>query len=125
MVVVEGMKKAVIGLVLLAAVAAGVYVYRGRFERRRRVEPGRGGRRRRRRPGSRAAAAGAAAGAGGFGGGQFGRPPLTVELGKAARATIQSEITVVGNLIGQATVSVASRAAGRVESRQPCGSAIA
>jgi HlyD family secretion protein len=114
MVVVEGMKKAVIGLVLLAAVAAGVYVYRGDSSggdtsnqangggAAGGQQQGRGGRR--------------GGGAGGFGGGQFGRPPLTVELGKAARATIQSEITVVGNLIGQATVSVASRAAGRVES---------
>src|SRR5688572_5698665 len=113
MVVVEGMKKAVMGLVLLAAVAAGVYVYRGRSS----DETGQAG-----------AAGGAAngqaqgrggrrgGGAGGFGGGQFGRPPLTVELAKAARATIQSDITLVGNLIGQATVAVASRAAGRVES---------
>ena len=108
MVVVEGMKKAVIGLVLLAAVAAGVYVYRGRSSDEAGAAggaanaqaQGRGGRR----------------GGGGFGGGQFGRPPLTVELAKASRATIQSEITLVGNLIGQATVAVASRAAGRVES---------
>src|SRR5688572_7065366 len=115
MVVVEGMKKAVMGLVLLAAVAAGVYVYRGRSSDEtgqagaaggaangQAQAQGRGGRR--------------GGGAGGFGGGQFGRPPLTVELAKAARATIQSDITLVGNLIGQATVAVASRAAGRVES---------
>ncbi len=54
-------------------------------------------------------------GAGGFGGGQFGRPPMTVELGKASRASIKSEITVVGNLIGQTTVTVAPRAAGRLQ----------
>jgi len=108
------MKKVVIGVVLLAVIGAGVYVYRGRSS-----------------SGTEQAAAGGAAGAGGGqqgrgggrrggggfpGGGQFGRPPLTVEVGKASRATIQSEITVVGNLIGQATVSVAPRAAGRVES---------
>jgi membrane fusion protein (multidrug efflux system) len=113
MVVVEGMNKAVVGLVLLAAVGAGVYVYRSRSGGDA-AEQG------------AAAGGGAAAGqqgrgrrgggAGGFGGGQFGRPPLTVELAKASRATIQAEITVVGNLIGQATVSVAPRAAGRVES---------
>jgi HlyD family secretion protein len=40
---------------------------------------------------------------------------MTVELGKATRASIKSEITVVGNLIGQATVSVAPRAAGRLQ----------
>jgi HlyD family secretion protein len=106
------MKKVVIGIVLLAVIGAGVYVYRGRSS-----------------GGTDQAAAGGPAGAGGgqqgrggrrggggFPGGQFGRPPLTVELAKASRATIQSEITVVGNLIGQATVSVAPRAAGRVES---------
>jgi membrane fusion protein, multidrug efflux system len=113
MVVVEGMNKAVLGLVVVAVVGAGVYVYRGQS----------GG-----DTADQGAAAGGGAaggqqgrgrrggGAGGFGGGQFGRPPLTVELAKASRVTIQAEITVVGNLIGQATVSVAPRAAGRVES---------
>ena len=98
---------------MLAAVAAG-YVYRGDSSgggtsnqatgggAAGGQQPGRGGRR--------------GGGAGGFGGGQFGRPPLTVEIGKAARTTIQSEITVVGNLIGQATVAVTPRAAGRLES---------
>jgi membrane fusion protein, multidrug efflux system len=105
------MKKAVIGLVLLAVVGAGVYVYRSRSAGdaagqtaaggANGGQQGRGGRR--------------GGGAGGFGGGQFGRPPLTVELAKASRTTIQAEITVVGNLIGQTTVSVAPRAAGRVE----------
>jgi HlyD family secretion protein len=111
------MKKVVIGVVLLAVIGAGVYVYRGRSSSGTEQaaaggaaggagQQGRGGRR------------GGGFGGGGFpgGGGQFGRPPLTVEVSKASRATIQSEITVVGNLIGQATVSVAPRAAGRVES---------
>ncbi|HET9270254.1 MAG TPA: efflux RND transporter periplasmic adaptor subunit, partial [Vicinamibacterales bacterium] len=111
------MKKAVVGVVLLAVIGTGVYVYRGRSSSGTQQagaggaaggadQQGRGGRR-----------GGGGFGGGGFpGGGQFGRPPLTVEVGKASRATIQSEITVVGNLIGQATVSVAPRAAGRVES---------
>jgi membrane fusion protein, multidrug efflux system len=112
MVVVEGMNKAVLGLVLLAAVGAGVYVYRGRSagdaaDQGAAAGGAAGGQQGRGRRGG---------GAGNFGGGQFGRPPLTVELAKASRATIQAEITVVGNLIGQATVSVAPRAAGRVES---------
>ena len=78
------MKKAVISVVLLAVIGAGVYVYRGRAGS----------------SGTDQAAAGGAAGGqqgrggrrggGGFpGGGQFGRPPLTVELGKASRATIR------------------------------------
>jgi RND family efflux transporter MFP subunit len=116
MVVVEVMKKVVIGVVLLAAVGGGSYYYGRRAGGDAQTQaaangggqggaangqPGRGRR---------------GAGGGGFGGGQFGRPPLTVELAKAARATIQAEITVVGNLIGQATVAVSPRAAGRLES---------
>jgi HlyD family secretion protein len=58
-------------------------------------------------------------GRGGFGGGNQGRGgrsgPMTVEVGKVTRATIQQELTVVGNLIGESTVSVAPRAAGRLE----------
>jgi membrane fusion protein, multidrug efflux system len=107
------MKKVVVGLVLVAAIAAGVYFFRGGSssgdEATQANGGGAGGGQQQGRGGRRG-------GGGGFPGGQFGRPPLTVELGKASRATIQSEITVVGNLIGQATVSVAPRAAGRVES---------
>ena len=47
------------------------------------------------------------------GGGRQG--PMTVEVGKVTRATIQQELTVVGNLIGETTVSVAPRAAGRLQ----------
>jgi len=114
------MKKAVIGVVLLAVVGAGVYVYRNRSasdasDPAAATGGGRGGGANGANGQARGGAGGRrGGGAGGFGG-QFGRPPLTVELAKAVRATIQSEITVVGNLIGQATVSVAPRAAGRVE----------
>src|SRR5262245_44079008 len=52
-------------------------------------------------------------GGGGFRGG--GRGPLTVELAKATRAPLAEEITVVGNLIGDASVSVVPRAAGRLQ----------
>jgi len=116
------MKKAVIGVVLLAVVGAGVYVYRNRSandasDPAAAAGGGRGGGANGANGQARGGAGGRrGGGAGGFGGGQFGRPPLTVELAKATRATIQSEITVVGNLIGKTTVSVASRAAGRVES---------
>lgn len=54
-------------------------------------------------------------GAAGFGGGQFGRAPMSVELAQARRAQIAAEITVVGNLVGEATVSVVPRAAGRLQ----------
>jgi membrane fusion protein, multidrug efflux system len=53
-------------------------------------------------------------GGGGFRGGG-GRGPLTVELAKVYRTPLADEITVVGNLIGDATVSVVPRTAGRLQ----------
>ena len=50
---------------------------------------------------------------GGRGGGRGG--PMTVEVGHVTRASIAQELTVVGNLIGDATVAVAPRAAGRLQ----------
>ena len=64
-------------------------------------------------------------GGGGFGGGGFGgpggggggfRPPMTVELAKVARGKISAYLTVVGNLVGEATVEIVPRTAGRVTS---------
>ena len=67
----------------------------------------------------------AAPGAGGQGGnrsggaarfgGQGGRAPMAIELGKVSRATIGEQITVVGNLVADATVSIVPRAAGRLQ----------
>jgi RND family efflux transporter MFP subunit len=63
-------------------------------------------------------------GGGGFGGGGFGgggrgfggpRPPLTVEMVTVTRADMADSVTVVGNLIGAATVDAVPRAAGRLE----------
>jgi membrane fusion protein (multidrug efflux system) len=51
-------------------------------------------------------------GGGGFGGG---RGPMVVELAAAKRTSMNQEVRVVGNLIGEATVSVAPRTAGRVQ----------
>src|SRR5688572_27409019 len=54
---------------------------------------------------------------GGPGGpGGFGRPPMTVELGKVTRADVAEHLTVVGNLVGAATVEVAPKVDGRLES---------
>jgi HlyD family secretion protein len=62
---------------------------------------------------------GGGGGFGGFGGGGFrgggARGPLTVELAKAYKTPLAAEITVVGNLIGDATVSVVPRTAGRLQ----------
>jgi RND family efflux transporter MFP subunit len=67
-------------------------------------------------------APGGPAGAGGGGqrgggrGGRFGGPvTMTVEVGKAHKSTISQQLTVVGNLIGDATVAVVPRTAGRLQ----------
>ena len=52
-------------------------------------------------------------GGGNRGGGRGG--PMTVETAVAKRASISAELTVVGNLIGETTVPVAPRAAGRLQ----------
>lgn len=55
-------------------------------------------------------------GFGGFGGGRGGpRPPMTVELAKVTRADLSQHITVVGNLIGAATVAAVPKISGRLE----------
>ncbi len=54
-------------------------------------------------------------GAGGRGG-RFGGPvTLTVEVGTVRRAAISQQLTVVGNLIGDATVAVVPKTAGRLQ----------
>ena len=80
---------------------------------------GRGG-----RGGRAGSGAGNPGGGGGFGGGGFGgpgggggfRPPMTVEVAKVARGNISSYLSVVGNLIGEATVEVAPKTGGRLTS---------
>jgi RND family efflux transporter MFP subunit len=52
---------------------------------------------------------------GGPGGGR-GRPPMTVELAAAKTDTLAESITVVGNLIGAATVQVVPKVNGRLDS---------
>ncbi len=63
-----------------------------------------------------------AGGGGGFGGGGFGggmargpRPPMTVELAPIARKDMVDTITVVGNLVGAATVDAVPRGQGRLD----------
>jgi RND family efflux transporter MFP subunit len=56
-------------------------------------------------------------GGGGPGGGFGGfRPPMTVELAKVGRGDVAAHLTVVGNLIGQVTVDVVPKTAGRLVS---------
>jgi RND family efflux transporter MFP subunit len=105
------MKRAIIAVGALAIIGAGVYyVNRG---------------------GDPEAGAGAAAGQGGNrggqGGGNFGggfgnfgqggpRLPMTVEIAPVKRADMSTEVTVVGNLVGAATVEAVPKVAGRLQS---------
>jgi RND family efflux transporter MFP subunit len=61
-------------------------------------------------------------GGGGFGGGGFGgggrggpRPPMTVELASVTRSDMADTVTVVGNLVGAATVDAVPKAQGRLQ----------
>ena len=54
-------------------------------------------------------------GGGGGPGGAF-RPPMTVGVTKASRASLSEYVTVVGNLIGAATVQVVPKVNGRLDS---------
>ncbi|HKE85237.1 MAG TPA: efflux RND transporter periplasmic adaptor subunit, partial [Vicinamibacterales bacterium] len=108
------MKKLVIGAVVVFAALVVAAYYRGMFggssaeqtagQGAQAGAEGRGGGRR-----------GGGAGFPGGGRGQFGRGPMTVEVARVTRASISDEILVVGNLIGDATVSVVPRAAGRLQ----------
>lgn len=103
------MKKLVIAAVVVVAGVAGVAYYTGMFS----GEPAAA-----QQNATAGGPQGGRGGAGGFPGGRggnFGRQPLTVEIGRVQRASINAEITVVGNLIGEATVAVAPRAAGRLQ----------
>jgi RND family efflux transporter MFP subunit len=110
------MKKLVIAAVVVVAGLAGIAYYTGAFRgdaaqaAAQEANAQAAG-----RQGGRGEFPGGGGGRGGFRGGNFGRQPLTVELGTVRRAAISDEITVVGNLIGEATVAVAPRAAGRLQ----------
>jgi RND family efflux transporter MFP subunit len=107
------MKKIVIVAIIVIAGLVGVAFYAGMFSGEPAAqaagqpggEGGRGG-----DPGG-----GGFGGRGGFAGRGQARPPMTVELATVTRTSINAELTVVGNLIGEATVSVAPRAAGRLQ----------
>ena len=89
----------VIAVILGAAAAGGAWYYRSGGEHRRRIPPI-----------SRMRAAARVAAAAG------GRAPMTVDMAPATRHEVVDYITVVGNLIGEATVDVVPRVGGRIES---------
>ena len=109
------MKRVIAILLVVAAGGAGFYVWRNSAAKAE--EPAaaaadaRGGRR--------------GAGGGGFGGGGFGGPgggfgggprlPMSVELTSVKRGEMSEQMSVVGNLIGAATVEAVPKVAGRLE----------
>src|SRR5918994_156274 len=103
---------------VLAVAGAGAAIYFGLINREQPAaaagqQPGqRGGRGSGGGPGG-----GGPGGMGGFGGpgGGF-RPPMTVEVAKVSRGNISQFLSVVGNLIGEATVDVAPKTGGRLTS---------
>lgn len=95
------MKRSIIVVAILGAVAGGWY-----YTRRGTADA--------------AATSGAdPGGRGGFGGGFGGnnqrRPPMTVELASVRRGDMTESLTVVGNLIGAATVEAVPRISGRLD----------
>src|SRR6185436_19994796 len=110
------MKRSII-LVVIAAVVigAGFYYVRGGGTSEAAAGGGAQG-------GQRGGGGGFPGGGGGFGGPGFGGPggfgprmPMTVELAAVKRADMSSEITVVGNLIGAATVEAVAKINGRLD----------
>jgi membrane fusion protein (multidrug efflux system) len=108
------MKKIVIIAVVVAAALAGVAFYSGMFSRSNAAEAA----------GQEQAAQGAGPGgaAGRRGGGPAGaarggggRGQLTVELAPVGHADVNRELAVVGNLVGDQTVSVVPKTAGRLQ----------
>lgn len=102
------MRKVVIIGALVVAVAGAAYYFIKREQPAAAAEQGQAGR-------------GPGGGMGGMGGG-FGpggggfRPPMTVELAKVSRGKISAYLSVVGNMIGEATVEVAPKTGGRLTS---------
>jgi HlyD family secretion protein len=115
------MRKIVIGAVIVGVALAGVLYYRSSrsdsaTEAAGPGAEGGGGFNGRRGGGGGDFAGGGRGGFRGGGGAGFGgRGPMVVELASARRASMNQEVRVVGNLIGEATVAVAPRTAGRVQ----------
>jgi len=99
------MRKALLTLVVLAAIGGGAWYYRSGGGNPSPASPAGGA------PGGASAPGGRGGGRGGGGGGIA----LTVDTAVVGRKDIVDFITVVGNLIGEATVDVAPRVGGRID----------
>ncbi len=89
------MRKILLGVIVVGLAAGGFWYYRA--------------------DSTEAEAAPAAGGAGRGGRGGRGGGIMTVELAPASRHEVVDTITVVGNLIGEATIDVVPRVAGRID----------
>lgn len=98
------MRKTLVVLIAVVVVAAGVWYYRSSTSAATETTAN--------APGG--AAAGRAGGAPRMGG--AGRTPMTVELAPASRHEVVDYVTVVGNLVGEATIDIVPRVAGRIDS---------
>jgi HlyD family secretion protein len=107
------MRKIVIIAVIVAAALAGIAFYSGMFSRDNRAQAA--GAEQAAQPGGGAGGAGRQGGGGAGGRGGGGRGQLTVELAPAVRAEVDRELAVVGNLVGDQTVSVVPKTAGRLQ----------
>jgi HlyD family secretion protein len=90
------MRKAVIILVAVVVVTGGIYYYK--------------------RGAAASPAAANGGGPGGMGGPGGGRPPMSVAAEQARLEAVTEDIQIVGNLVGNATVQVVPKVAGRLES---------
>ena len=110
------MKRGIIAGVVIAALAAGGWYY---MKKSAAVPGAAGGATPGGGPGVTGRQGGGGFGGGGFGGpgGGFGGPrqPMTVELTAVKRGDISVSMTVVGNLIGAATVEAVPKVSGRLE----------
>jgi HlyD family secretion protein len=109
------MKRSIIAIVLVAAViGGGVYYFKRGSAQAETGAPGGGGLQGGGFPGG--GGFGGGFGGGGFGGGGFGqRLPMTIEVATVHRSDLALQITIVGNLIGAATVEAVPKVAGRLE----------
>ena len=107
-------KLLIIGLLVVGAGVAGYYVFKREQPAAAAGQAQAGPDGQRRGPGG-GGMGGPGGGMGGFGGpgGGF-RPPMTVEVAKVSRGNISAHLSVVGNLIGEATVDVAPKTGGRL-----------
>lgn len=108
------MKRAIIIGILVVGAAGGAYYLWNGDSPEAAAQAGAGGQSGRGRQGGGGGFGGPGGGFGGFGGGGP-RMPMTVEIGAVKRADMSQQLTVVGNLIGAATVETVPKVSGRLE----------